>query len=312
MRYNDLIQFDPIVEVVKLHLLENEENCKRLVRTFVYSDAYISQKPKGNILRMCDNLDYSNPEEHFGIQVVGSYGTGKSHLMSLVSIVAEDENYLQYVSNDIAKQALKKIAGRYNVIRFELGATESLWKLVCYQIDKYLQSHGVNYSIMNDNTPDMYIDKLQRMMAAYEAVVPDKGLLIIIDEMLAYLRGRSDGADLNQDLQVLQALGQRCDGSKFRIICGVQEQLFDNPNFSFVSETLNHVHKRFEQMIIQKQDTAFVVSERILKKNEEQKAWIRQHLQKFCSLYSNMSETLEQYVDLFPIHPSYIDVFNRI
>ena len=35
MRYNDLIQFDPIVEVVKLHLLENEENRKRLVRTFV-------------------------------------------------------------------------------------------------------------------------------------------------------------------------------------------------------------------------------------------------------------------------------------
>jgi hypothetical protein len=39
---------------------------------------------------------------------------------------------------------------------------------------------------------------------------------------------------------------------------------------------------------------------------------IREHLQKFCSLYSNMSERMEEYVNLFPIHPSYIEVFNKI
>ena len=312
MRYNDLIQFDPIVEVVKLHLLEEEANRKRLVRTFVYSDAYISQKPKGNILRICDNLDYSNPEEHFGIQIVGSYGTGKSHLMSLVSIVAEDENYLQYVGNDIAKQAMEKIAGRYNVIRFELGATESLWKLVCYQIDKYLQAHGVNYSIMNDNTPDMYIDKLQRMMAAYEAVVPDKGLLIIIDEMLAYLRGRSDGADLNQDLQVLQALGQMCDGSKFRIIFGVQELIYSDNAFQFASDMLNKVSDRYLDITITKQDVQFVVQNRLLKKDEHQKQAIREHLRPYTKYFSDLAAQFETYVSLFPVSPMYIENFQQI
>ena len=32
---------------------------------------------------------------------------------------------------------------------------------------------------------------------------------------------------------------------------------------------------------------------------------------KFCGLYTGMSSRLE-FVDLFPIHPSYIDVFNKI
>ena len=114
------------------------------------------------------------------------------------------------------------------------------------------------------------------------------------------------------DFGFLRELGESCSKSKFRIVCGVQEQVFDNPSFSFLSETLNHVHKRFEQMIIQKQDTAYVVSERILKKNSEQKAWIRNHLQNFCSLYSNMAEDIERYVELFPIHPSYIEVFNKM
>ena len=54
------------------------------------------------------------------------------------------------------------------------------------------------------------------------------------------------------------------------------------------------------------------MSERILKKTSEQKALIREHLHKFCSLYTNMSERMEEYVDLFPIHPSYIEVFNKI
>ena len=92
----------------------------------------------------------------------------------------------------------------------------------------------------------------------------------------------------------------------------MQEKLFDNPNFSFVSQTLNRVKDRFEQVVIRKEDTAYVVSERILKKTSDQKALIREHLQKFCSLYTNMSERMEEYVELFPIHPSYIDVFNKI
>ena len=88
--------------------------------------------------------------------------------------------------------------------------------------------------------------------------------------------------------------------------------MFDNPRFSFVSETLKKVGDRFTQIIITKEATAYVVSERILKKTPEQKAMIRQHLEKFSGLYGGMSSKMEDFVDLFPIHPSYIDVFNKI
>ena len=66
------------------------------------------------------------------------------------------------------------------------------------------------------------------------------------------------------------------------------------------------------QIIITKEATSFVVSERILKKTPAQKAMIRNHLEKFCNLYAGMSSKLDDFVDLFPIHPAYIDVFNKI
>ena len=66
MKYKELIQFEPIDEVVKIHLLDNEDNCKRLVKSFVYSDAYIKKENGrivGNIPDICDNLDFTNTSE---------------------------------------------------------------------------------------------------------------------------------------------------------------------------------------------------------------------------------------------------------
>ena len=103
-----------------------------------------------------------------------------------------------------------------------------------------------------------------------------------------------------------------CSKSNLRVIFGVQEKVFDNPRFSFVSDTLMHVKDRFTQIIITKEATSYVVSERILKKTPEQKALIRAHLEKFCNLYTGMSSKLDEFVDLYPIHPAYIDVFNKI
>ncbi len=315
MKYKELIQFEPIDEVVKIHLLEIEDNRKRLVKTFVYSDAYIStgkNGPEGKIPLICNNLNFANTSEHFGIQIVGSYGTGKSHLMSLISIVAENKDYLQYVSNDLVRESMRKIAGKYNVIRFELGSSENLWKLVGYQIDQYFKKIGIDYSILADDAPDMYIDKLQRMMSAYEKKEPTKGFLLVIDEMLAYLRGRSGTADLNQDLQVLQALGQMCDSSKFRIIFGAQELIYSDKAFQFVAEMLSKVSDRYLDITITKQDVQYVVQNRLLKKDEHQKQAIREHLKPFMQFFSDMSVQFETYVSLFPVSPAYFENFQQI
>ena len=149
------------------------------------------------------------------------------------------------------------------------------------------------------------------MMEIFASKYGDRGYLIVVDEFLDYLGGRKE-QEVKLDLGFMRELGEIIKSSRLRAIFGVQEKLFDNPNFAFVSQTLNRVKDRFEQVTIRKEDTAYVVSERILKKTPEQKAMIREHLQKFCSFYTNMSERMEEYVELFPIHPSYIDVFNRI
>ena len=77
MKYSELIQFEPINEVIKFSRTNDIEYQKNLVSTFVFSNAYET----AFIPTICKILDYNTLEETFGLQVVGNYGTGKSHLM---------------------------------------------------------------------------------------------------------------------------------------------------------------------------------------------------------------------------------------
>lgn len=308
MKYSELISFEPINEVVKFDRLSEDDYRQSLVRNFVFSATY----EKVIVPELCKNLDYTASHDTFGLQIVGNYGTGKSHLMSLFSLVAENADYLPLVQNESARKVLGNIAGKYKVIRFELGSDDELWRLVCYQIDKKLQEWGIDYSITSDDAPDMYIDKLTRMMAQFEAACPTKGLMIVIDEMLSYLKGRATDDRLNRDLAVLQALGQASDHSKFRMVFGVQELIYNTPQFQFAADMLGRVNDRYRQITITKQDVQFVVQQRLLRKNENQKSLIRKHLGKFVEFFTDMHANIEEYVNLFPVNPTFFENFQQI
>jgi hypothetical protein len=308
MKYSELIQFEPINEVIKFSRTSEVEYQKNLVSTFVFSNAYET----AFIPTICKILDYNTLEETFGLQVVGNYGTGKSHLMSLVSLIAENADLLNLVTNDKAKAQLNKIAGKFKVTRFELGNSESLWEVVTYRLSSFLADNGVEFSF-NDLGPISYLEKLQLMMAEFEEKFPDKGVMIVIDEMLSYLKGRSDDpAKLNSDLQVLQALGLASDSSKFRVIFGVQEMIYHSPEFQFAAQMLLKVKDRYRDITITKDDVSFVVKKRLLRKDEHQKQKIRTHLNQFLALFSNIHSRIEEYVELYPVHPSYFENFQLI
>lgn len=308
MKYKELIQFDPIDEIIKFDKLESDDYRAKLVKNFVCSAAFEERI----IPQICSKLDLGAGTETKGIQIVGNYGTGKSHLMSLFSIIAENADYLDMVQSAKAKDWLKTIAGKYLVYRFELGNTQELWDIITYRIDEALEQWGVDYCISEDDSPASYTDKLQKMMAAFEEKYPDKGFMLVIDEMLSYLKGRSEPAKLNRDLAVLQALGQMSDRTHFRMVFGVQELIYRSPEFQFAKDMLGRVNERYVDLTIQKEDVQFIVQQRLLQKDEHQKAWIRKHLQKYESMFPQIGHNLDSYVNLFPVHPTYFENFSLI
>ena len=119
MKYGDLIQFDPIESVVQLRDADRSDAARHLVDTFVISDEMAE--------RLTDivfpQLQFNQPMDNKGLLVVGNYGTGKSHLMSVISGIAADDTLLNDVSHEGVREAARQIAGRFQVVRTEIGAT---------------------------------------------------------------------------------------------------------------------------------------------------------------------------------------------
>lgn len=74
----------------------------------------------------------------------------------------------------------------------------------------------------------------------------------------------------------------------------------------------NGLKSRFLEASIVREDIAYVVSHRLLSKTQEQKKIIRKHLEKFTPLYGEMAERMDDYEELFPVHPSYLDEFEKV
>lgn len=308
MKYGDLIHFEPVETIVQLREADAKTRASELVRSYV-----ISERMAENIVELVfPQLQYDAPHDNKGLLIVGNYGTGKSHLMSVISAVAEYKDLVAEIQHPGVAAKAGAIAGRFKVVRTEIGSTTMpLRNIICAVLEEGLENLGVQYRFPEldkvTNNKDLFVE----MMNAFEEVHKDHGLMLVVDELLDYLRSRND-QDLILDLSFLREIGEVCRLTRFRFIAGVQEAIFDNPRFQFVAETLRRVKDRFEQVRIVREDVAYVVARRLLRKDDRQKGLIREHLQRFTNMYNTMTERIDEFVALFPVHPAYLEVFEQI
>lgn len=308
MKYGDLIQFEPIETVVQLRDADEADAARQLVQTYVISEEMAERLTS----LVIPQLQFDQPMDNKGLLVVGNYGTGKSHLMSVISALAEDSKLLSSLNNKSVADASSKIAGRFKVVRTEIGATTmSLRDILLAELEEHLEAIGISYSFPSSDKVSNNKKAFEEMMAAFHKEYPDLGLLLVVDELLDYLRARKD-QELILDLNFLREIGEVCKDLRFRFIAGVQEAIFDSPRFSFVADSVRRVKDRFEQVLIARKDVKFVVAERLLKKTAEQQVKIRDYLTPFAMFYGHMNERMDEFVSLFPVHPDYIDVFERV
>ena len=307
MRYSDLIQFEPIESVIQLLDANRPAEAKKLVATYVISDDMAERIAK----HMIPQLSFDESVDHKGVLVVGNYGTGKSHLMSVISLVAEDAAYRAMIRHPRVAEAAAAIAGKFKVHRIEISSQMSLRDIVTQQLELFLEKNGVSYSFPPADKVVNNKAAFEEMMAAFAEVHPNRGVLLVVDEFLEFLRSRKDH-DLVLDLSFLREIGEVTKHLRFRFVAGVQEAIFDSSRFQHVANSLRRVKDRFTQVLLARQDVSFVVAERLLKKTADQQNRIRAYLTKFAKFYSTMNERMDEYVRLFPVHPEYIGTFERL
>ena len=149
MKYRDLIRFDPIETVIQLRDADKKKAAQQLVRTYVISDEMAD--------RLTDvafpNLQFDKPADNKSMLVVGNYGTGKSHLMSVISAIAERSDLAPAITSARVQEGSAAIAGRFKVIRAEIGASlMSLRDIIIGILHEHLAKLGVDYTFPSAKT----------------------------------------------------------------------------------------------------------------------------------------------------------------
>jgi hypothetical protein len=308
MNYKDLVQFHPIESVIQLRDADQSAAAKTLVSTYVISDP-MAQRLNDLIF---PQLQYDQHNDNRGLLIVGNYGTGKSHLMSVVSAVAEDASLADLFANPAVRKGAVAIAGRFKVKRIEIGAvTMGLRDILCGHLQEAMEEWGCPFIFPAADKVRENKSAIEDMMAVFNKKYSDHGLLLVVDELLDYLRSRKD-QELILDLGFLRELGEVCKDLRFRIMAGVQEAIFDSQRFAHVADTLGRVKDRFQQVKIVTTDVKFVVSQRLLQKTPAQLEQVRAYLAPYAKFYGGMNERMDEFCALFPIHPDYVETFQRI
>src|ERR1700683_3854983 len=165
MKYADLVKFQPIETVVQLRDADKTTGAKQLVETFVISDRIAEQLAD----LVIPNLQFDKPADNKGLLVVGTYGTGKSHLMAVISAVAEHADLAKSLTNSKLAARFAPIAGKFKAIRAEIGGVKmSLRDILISTLERHLAKLGVAFEFPDIHKITNHKDSFQEMMTAFQ------------------------------------------------------------------------------------------------------------------------------------------------
>ena len=142
MKYSDLISFEPLETVIQLKDSNDEEKARNLIKTHVMSDS-LAKRYSDIIIQQ---LQFERPVDNKGVLIIGNYGSGKSHLMSVISSIAQYPGMFTELQNEDAKEQSKKIDGKFKVLRIEIGAvTTPLRDIICTELETFLQDLDIDF-----------------------------------------------------------------------------------------------------------------------------------------------------------------------
>ena len=142
MKYKELITFQPIESIIQLRDAKKETSARKHVESYIISKE-MAQRLSEVVI---PQLQYEIPQDNKGLLIVGNYGTGKSHLLSVISSVAENNAFRTLLTNENVKEAATSIAGKFKVIRLEIGATEmGLREIITTALENALEDWGISF-----------------------------------------------------------------------------------------------------------------------------------------------------------------------
>ena len=301
-KIRELINFEPIKEVIDIDAISNN---KEMVENYV-----ISPSLEEHLVYVFQDLQKST---HKAPQIVGGYGSGKSHMLAFIISILKEPELVTYIQNERVREAAAGIQRDFVVIHWELQPNDVEFSAYFYdRLELQLKEvYGLDYKAPGTSG---VVDHKREILKVLELIKRDnssRGLAVIVDEISDFLKQKTK-EKINRDVQFLRVLGQASQESDFVFLGAMQEFVFTNPKYVDEAESFGRVAERFNIITIKKEDIKEVIAKRVLAKTAEQYLKLENLFAQYIKYFSILQTNKEDYINLFPLHPYVIQIFSEL
>jgi len=301
-KIQDLINFQKIKEVIDIDALHDKQ---KMVENYV-----ISKSMEDHLVHLLRDLQN---DTHKAAQIIGGYGSGKSHLLAFIISILTEEELRKYINNEKVRETAEKLDRKFVVIHWELQPNDVPLSEYFYdRIELQLEEkYGIEYSFPE---LDGVIDHKKNIMKVIQAIKEEdssRELVVVVDEISDFLKQKTK-EKITRDVQFLRVIGQTAQENDFMFIGAMQEHIFTNPKYVDEAESFGRVSERFQIITIKRDDIKEVIANRVLNKTREQRIELENLFNTYIKHYPDIRSNISEYIDLFPLHPYVIKIFSEL
>lgn len=306
MRIGDLFNFEDIQQVIVFDKVKNEQE---MVEKFV-----ISPNLKAELFQFLQYLNGEKPEDNISVDVIGNYGTGKSHLLSFLSIILSKPEMVQYIQDEELRDAFSKINREFIVVKYELPAQDKKFEDIFFRRVRLQLKENYDIEIRKIDSETEEKDPkelIEEIMATIKEKYPNKGLIVIFDEYSDFLKSKASYKQ-QLDLNFTRQLAECSINQDFILMISMQEYIFSNPEYKDKADLINKIEKRFLKFNITSENIEDIIAKRMVTKTPNQIEDLKIQFETIKDKFPNIAINEDRYIKLFPVHPHLIEMFSRL
>ncbi len=313
MKIGDLVHVPPVRTVVRLADLGDRALRHGLVEAFVFT-AEVSFA-----LAMILHKIVAGRGE--GFFVIGNYGSGKSHLLNILSISLNDDAARRILSDGcrdcpdgvegLPELFTRAAARRPLVVEVSLVEHSNREHLEQIVLSRVAEKLGNGAGLPDKNWLDLPRTPAFQHLCRELERSGYGGLVLLIDELSEFLRSKETAAAYNEDVRFLQYLGELAGDVPAWIVATMQENIETTGSLS--GELLHKIKDRYPvRFQLSGAHVKAIVSGRLVRHKEAAADGLPRVLAELQDAFTSLPFSREDFIALYPVHPATVELLDEL
>ena len=301
---SDLVEVPEIKTVIQLEDLKDSRLRQMIEDTFVLTSEVLD-----NLRAIFVSLSGS---EGRGIFIKGHFGSGKSHLLSVISLLIKYPGTWKTILSQAPSMVdfERKLTGhRFLSVEVSLvqhRGSEFLEDIILRAIFRELGDEAAEKFDGAETRHDLF-SKLKAMLKENGIT----GMVLLVDELSEFLRSKGDARSYNEDIRFLQYLGEEATSFPLWVIATLQEWIEETGEIH--QDTFNKIKDRYRiRLNLGRAHIEELVSERLIHHKEGSEGKIGEIYDDLKSYFPTFPVTRDRFIRLYPVHPATSSLLDRL